>query len=73
MVVEISLLTSHEWWARWPAVRSGEVWVLDGPAYVNRPGPRVVRGAEVIEAVPHGTTPIEPGKAAAWRRRPGGA
>lgn len=31
-----------------------ETWVLDGPAYFNRPGPRVVRGAEVLAQVLHG-------------------
>lgn len=31
-----------------------EVWVLDGPAYFNRPGPRVVRGVEVLAHVQHG-------------------
>lgn len=31
-----------------------ETWVLDGPAYYNRPGPRVVRGAEVLAQVLHG-------------------
>lgn len=38
-------------------------WVLDGPAYFNRPGPRVVRGAEVLAQVLHGVdfgvTPAE--------------
>jgi iron complex transport system substrate-binding protein len=38
-------------------------WVLDGPAYYNRPGPRVVRGAEVLAHVLHGVdfavTPTE--------------
>jgi iron complex transport system substrate-binding protein len=29
-------------------------WVLDGPAYFNRPGPRIVRGAEVLAHVLHG-------------------
>jgi iron complex transport system substrate-binding protein len=29
------------------------VWILDGPAYFNRPGPRVVRGAEVLAHVLH--------------------
>jgi iron complex transport system substrate-binding protein len=29
-------------------------WVLDGPSYFNRPGPRVVRGAEVLAHVLHG-------------------
>jgi iron complex transport system substrate-binding protein len=32
-----------------------ETWVVDGPAYFNRPGPRVVRGIEVIAQILHGT------------------
>ncbi|WP_330273854.1 cobalamin-binding protein [Lentzea sp. NBC_00516] len=31
-----------------------ETWVLDGPSYFNRPGPRVVRGIEVLAHVLHG-------------------
>jgi iron complex transport system substrate-binding protein len=34
--------------------RLPRTWVLDGPAYFNRPGPRVVRGAEVLAQVLHG-------------------
>lgn len=36
------------------AVRDGAVHVLDGPAYFNRPGPRVVDGVEVLAGVLHG-------------------
>lgn len=53
-VRERDLLTSLPGWEDLPAVRSGAVWVLDGPAYFNRPGPRVVRGAEVLAQVLHG-------------------
>ncbi|GAA2974795.1 cobalamin-binding protein [Actinokineospora diospyrosa] len=65
-VAELGALTGLEGWADLPAVRSGEVWVLDGPAYFNRPGPRVVRGAEVLAQVLHGVTvgePVTPGEA----------
>ncbi len=51
---ERELLTRLDGWADLPAVRDGEVWVLDGPAYFNRPGPRVVRGVEVLAHVLHG-------------------
>jgi len=51
---ELHLLTELPGWSALPAVRSGNVWVLDGPAYYNRPGPRVVRGAEVLAHVLHG-------------------
>ncbi|MCT4352197.1 cobalamin-binding protein [Streptomyces sp. Je 1-79] len=63
---ERHLLTGQPRWAELPAVRRGAVWVLDGPAYFNRPGPRVVRGAEVLAHVLHGETvgaPVTPGEA----------
>jgi iron complex transport system substrate-binding protein len=47
---ELHLLTERPGWADLDA----EVWILDGPAYFNRPGPRVVRGAEVLAHVLHG-------------------
>ncbi|MGR3867547.1 cobalamin-binding protein [Streptomyces graminifolii] len=51
---ERELLTRLPGWDELPAVRTNRVWVLDGPAYFNRPGPRVVRGAEVLAHVLHG-------------------
>lgn len=53
---EKELLTGLPGWAELPAVRDGQVWVVDGPAYFNRPGPRVVRGAEVLAHILHGVT-----------------
>jgi iron complex transport system substrate-binding protein len=54
---ELDVLTGRPGWADLPAVRNGAVWVLDGPAYFNRPGPRVVRGAEVLAHALHGAYP----------------
>jgi len=54
---ELDVLTARPGWAELPAVRAGAVWVLDGPAYFNRPGPRVVRGAEILAQVLHGAYP----------------
>lgn len=54
---ELDVLTSRPGWADLPAVRAGAVWVLDGPAYFNRPGPRVVRGAEILAQALHGAYP----------------
>lgn len=60
---EVHLLTDRPGWTGLPAVRDGRVWILDGPAYYNRPGPRVVRGVEVLAHVLHGVeygvTPAE--------------
>lgn len=37
----------------WPACRSGRVWVADGNAYFNRPGPRIVDSLELLAACVH--------------------
>ncbi|MFE2164916.1 cobalamin-binding protein [Streptomyces sp. NPDC059447] len=71
-LTELGLLTALPGWEELPAVRTGEVWVLDGPAYFNRPGPRVVRGAEVLAHVLHGAQPGDP-VTGAEARRLGGA
>ncbi len=47
---ELALLTDRPGWDELDA----DVWILDGPAYYNRPGPRVVRGVEVLAHVLHG-------------------
>lgn len=39
----------------WPAVRSGRVWLADGNAYFNRPGPRLAESAEILAACLHPT------------------
>lgn len=37
----------------WPAVRDGRVWIADGNAYFNRPGPRIVDSLEILAACLH--------------------
>ncbi|MFJ6727843.1 cobalamin-binding protein [Streptomyces sp. NPDC091281] len=69
---EARLLTGLPGWAELPAVRAGRVHVLDGPAYFNRPGPRVVRGAEVLAHVLHGVRAGAPVTAAEARPFPAG-
>ncbi|RJQ77757.1 cobalamin-binding protein [Pseudonocardiaceae bacterium YIM PH 21723] len=51
-LAELHLLTGLPGWAELP-----QVWVLDGPAYYNRPGPRIVRGTEVLARVLHDVGP----------------
>jgi iron complex transport system substrate-binding protein len=34
-----------------PAWRSGQVWAIDGSAYVSRPGPRLVEGIQALNAI----------------------
>jgi iron complex transport system substrate-binding protein len=66
-LAEAHVLTERDGWSDLPAVRTGQVWVLDGPAYFNRPGPRVVRGVEILATVLHGD-PTEAHRLTATRR-----
>jgi iron complex transport system substrate-binding protein len=38
-------------WRQLPAVRHGLVYAVDGSAYFSRPGPRLVDGVEILQAV----------------------
>ena len=40
-------------WKNLRAVQSGDVWVIDGSAYVNRPGPRLVDTAQIFAHALH--------------------
>jgi iron complex transport system substrate-binding protein len=37
----------------WPAAESGRIFVADGNAFFNRPGPRLVESAEILAAITH--------------------
>lgn len=37
----------------WPALSKGAVWIADGNAYFNRPGPRIVDSLEILAACVH--------------------
>ena len=55
-------------WRRLNAVQAGRVYAVNGSAYFNRPGPRIVGGLKILAEVIHPevfprTTPPE-----AWRR-----
>lgn len=53
------------WLAGTPALRGGRVWAIDANAYLSRPGPRIVDGAELIAAILHpGSIAAPPGSAA---------
>jgi iron complex transport system substrate-binding protein len=52
-VEEVSLLPGVLPWELWPAVREGRVYLADGNAYFNRPGPRIVESLEILAACLH--------------------
>ncbi|MCZ6778105.1 MAG: cobalamin-binding protein [Acidobacteria bacterium] len=52
-----------------PAARTGQIWALDGNAYFNRSGPRLVDSAEILGSVLHPELFGPPPSAAACRLR----
>jgi len=50
---EIDLLTDYEDWEELRAVKNGEVYLVDGSHYFNRPGPRIVVGLEILAKILH--------------------
>ncbi|MEM7306574.1 MAG: cobalamin-binding protein [Planctomycetota bacterium] len=47
---ELALLKEKLPWESWPAVREDRVFLADGNAFFNRPGPRLVESAEILAA-----------------------
>ena len=45
---EMQALTAKPSWSRLQAVRDGKVWIADGNAYFNRPGPRLIDSFEML-------------------------
>ena len=60
---ELSILKTALPWESWQAVRDGRVFVADGNAYFNRPGPRIVESLEILAAC------LRPGAFEDFRRR----
>jgi iron complex transport system substrate-binding protein len=50
---DLHYLTDRPGWGALRAVREGRVFVLDGDAYFNRPGPRLYRSVELLAAALH--------------------
>lgn len=48
-----ALLKASNFWRKIPAVRSERVFITNGSAYFNRPGPRVCEGVEILAEVLH--------------------
>ena len=50
---ESQVLTQHPAWKKMSAVKNDRVYVVDGNAYFNRPGPRLVDSAEILAEIFH--------------------
>jgi len=49
-LAELDVLRGSLPWDKWQAARGGRVFVADGNAYFNRPGPRIVESLEILAA-----------------------
>lgn len=50
---EMQVLSGNVVWESLRAVREGRVFVVDGNAYFNRPGPRLIDSAEILAEICH--------------------
>jgi iron complex transport system substrate-binding protein len=50
---DLPALTARSQWRALPAVQANRVYVVDGNAYFNRPGPRIVESAEILAEILH--------------------
>ena len=51
---EAALLARRDGWRDLPAVRRGQVYIVDASSYFNRPGPRLMDGLEILASVLRG-------------------
>ena len=54
---DVPLLRQHPSWGALRAVKNGRVYALDGNAYLNRSGPRLVETAEILSRMLWGQLP----------------
>jgi iron complex transport system substrate-binding protein len=50
---EVDRLASKHGFYDLPAVQSGQVYVVDSPAFFSRPGPRIISGLEILAQIIH--------------------
>ena len=51
--MDLPQLMAHPLWQTLPAVQKNRVYVADGNAYYNRPGPRIAESAEILAEMLH--------------------
>lgn len=50
---DLPALIAHRQWQALPAVQTNRVFIADGNAYFNRPGPRIVESVEILAEILH--------------------
>jgi len=65
---EVGHVTLPEEWRALRAVRSGRVYAVNGSAYFNRPGPRIVMGLQILAEIIHPEVFTRTTPPGAWQR-----
>ena len=65
---DVPLLEKHPSWQSLQAVKDGRVYAIDGNAYINRSGPRLVESAEIMGRILWGPLPGIRVDEQAWMR-----
>jgi len=65
---DVPLLKGHPFWQSLRAVKDGRVYAIDGNAYINRSGPRLVESAEILGRILWGSLPGIHVDEQAWMR-----
>ena len=65
---DVPLLERHPSWQSLQAVKDGRVYAIDGNAYINRSGPRLVESAEILGRILWGSLPGIHVDEQAWMR-----
>ena len=52
-IADLGLLTQNPTWPKLRAARRGQVYLIDGHHFFNRPGPRLVESAEIMAEILH--------------------
>ena len=67
-VEEFARVKLPDEWPGLSAARSGHVYAVNGSAYFNRPGPRIVDGLEILAEIMHPDLFPRTGPRKAWQR-----
>jgi iron complex transport system substrate-binding protein len=67
---EMHWLTENPVWAGLRAVANGQVYLVDGNQYMNRPGPRVVESLQILAEILHPGAFAPTLEGIAWKRLP---
>src|SRR6266478_4472392 len=65
---EFGHVTLPEEWSGLRAVRSGHVYAVNGSAYFNRPGPRILTGLQILAEIIHPELFRRTTRPEAWQR-----